>query len=251
MSENERKRKAPEEDREGETGSTGTDVNIASYIDHTVLKQTCAESDIIKVCNEAIEHSFASVCVPPYWAPKAKKIVGGTSVKVAIVVGFPFGYSATAAKVAEAEQAVRDDVDEIDIVANICAIKSGDWAYLSDEIAQIQKAARTKPTLKTKVIIESGSLTDEEIIKCCEIYGAAGIDFLKTSTGYAEKGASVHAVTLFRQHLPATVQIKASGGIRTRADALAYIAAGATRLGCSASVSIVSEAGSATTAGGY
>jgi deoxyribose-phosphate aldolase len=220
------------------------DAAIAATIDHTVLKQTCTLADITKLCKEAITYRFASVCVPPHWAPQAKQLVAGSSVKVAIVIGFPFGYSHLSAKIAETVQAVLDDVDEIDIVANVCAIKSGDWVLLQEEIRAIQDAARAKPSMKTKVIIESGVLTDEEIIKCCEIYGAASIDYLKTSTGYAEKGASVHAVTLFRANLPAHVQIKASGGIRTRADALAMISAGATRLGCSAGVSIVTESSS-------
>jgi deoxyribose-phosphate aldolase len=214
---------------------------IAGMIDHTVLKQTCSESDIVKLCREAIQYGFASVCVPPYWAIYAKQLLAGSPVKVAIVVGFPFGYSDISAKVAETRKAVVDEVDEIDIVANICAIKSKDWDCLREEIRAIKEAACGRPSMKTKVIIESGVLTDEEILKCCEIYGAAGIDYLKTSTGYADKGASVHSVKLFRANLPEKVQIKASGGIRTRSDAQAMISAGATRLGCSAGVSIVTE----------
>lgn len=217
---------------------------LAAMIDHTILKSDCKQSDIERVCNEALQYNFASVCIPPYWAATAKSLLsanGETAVKVAIVIGFPFGYSSNSAKVAEVCDGLSVGVDEIDMVANICAIKNGDWTYLEEEISDILEAKKGAPNVALKVIIESGILTDEEIIKCCEIYGSTSITFLKTSTGYAERGASVHAVELFRKHLPSHIQIKASGGIRTRADALAMVEAGATRLGCSASVAIVSE----------
>ena len=154
---------------------------------------------------------------------------------------FPFGYCATEAKIAEIILAMVDGADELDVVANISAIKNGDWMAIADEINHILPIIRSKGKM-VKIIIESGVLTDEEIIKCCDIYGIAGIDYLKTSTGYAEKGASVEAVTLFRKYLPAQVQIKASGGIRDYATAKLMIDAGATRIGCSAGVAIVSGA---------
>jgi deoxyribose-phosphate aldolase len=160
---------------------------------------------------------------------------------VATVIGFPFGYSATEAKIAEIILAMVDGADELDIVANISAIKNGDWSAIADEINHILPIIRSKGKA-VKIIIESGVLTNEEIIKCCDIYGIAGIDFLKTSTGYAEKGASVEAVELFRKHLPEAVKIKASGGIRDYATAKQMIDAGATRIGCSAGVSIVTGA---------
>ena len=214
---------------------------INKYIDHTVLKPTCLVSDIEKLCNEAKQYHFAAVCVPPNFVKLAKEQVAGSDVKVATVIGFPFGYSATEAKIAEIILAMVDGADELDVVANISAIKNGDWAAIADEINHIMPIIRSKGKA-VKIIIESGVLTDDEIIKCCDIYGIAGIDFLKTSTGYAEKGASVEAVKLFRKHLPDAINIKASGGIRDFATAKQMIDAGATRIGCSAGVAIVTGA---------
>jgi deoxyribose-phosphate aldolase len=214
---------------------------VHQYIDHTILKPTCLVADIQKLCDEAKQYQFAAVCVPPNFVKLAKELVNGTAVQVATVIGFPFGYSATEAKIAEIILAMVDGADELDVVANISAIKNGDWMAIADEINHIMPIVRSKGK-KIKVIIESGVLTDEEIIKCCDIYGVAGIDYLKTSTGYAEKGASVEAVQLFRKHLPDAVQIKASGGIRDYATAKQMIDAGATRIGCSAGVAIVKGA---------
>jgi deoxyribose-phosphate aldolase len=214
---------------------------VHQYIDHTILKPTCLVADIQKLCDEAKQYQFAAVCVPPNFVKLAKELVNGTAVQVATVIGFPFGYSATEAKIAEIILAMVDGADELDVVANISAIKNGDWMAIADEINHIMPIVRSKGK-KIKVIIESGVLADEEIIKCCDIYGVAGIDYLKTSTGYAEKGASVEAVQLFRKHLPDAVQIKASGGIRDYATAKQMIDAGATRIGCSAGVAIVTGA---------
>lgn len=213
-------------------------MNIASYIDHTVLKPTTLVSDVEKLCSEAKQYNFAAVCVPPNFVKMAKEFTKGSSVKVATVIGFPFGYSAIEAKIAEILLAIVDGADELDVVINISAIKNNDWQYLANEINHIMPIIKQKNKV-IKIIIESGVLTDDEIIKCCELYGAAGIDYLKTSTGYAEKGASVHAVELFKKHLPAGVKIKASGGIRDYDFAKQLVDAGATRLGCSAGVAIV------------
>ncbi|MFM1929739.1 MAG: hypothetical protein RL387_1067 [Bacteroidota bacterium] len=214
---------------------------VNQYIDHTILKPTCLVADIQKLCEEAKQYQFAAVCVPPNFIKLAKELVQGSAVQVATVIGFPFGYSATEAKIAEIILAMVDGADELDVVANISAIKNGDWMAIADEINHIMPIIRSKGK-KIKVIIESGVLTDEEIIKCCDIYGIAGIDYLKTSTGYAEKGASVEAVQLFRKHLPEAIHIKASGGIRDYATAKQMIDAGATRIGCSAGVAIVTGA---------
>ena len=214
---------------------------LNKYIDHTILKPTCLVSDIQKLCAEAKQYDFAAVCVPPNFVKLAKEQVAGSDVKVATVVGFPFGYSATEAKIAEIILAMVDGADELDVVANISAIKNGDWSAIADEINHIMPIIRSKGKA-VKIIIESGVLTDDEIIKCCDIYGIAGIDFLKTSTGYAEKGASVEAVSLFRKHLPESIQITASGGIRDYETAKKMIDAGATRIGCSAGVAIVTGA---------
>ena len=170
-------------------------MKLNSYIDHTILKPTTLMSDIEKLCSEAKEYSFAAVCVPPNFVKKAKELLVGSSVKIATVIGFPFGYSAVEAKIAEILLAIVDGVDELDVVINISAIKNNDWLYLANEINHIMPIIRSNGKV-VKIIIESGILTDEEIIKCCEIYGLAGIDYLKTSTGYAEKGASVEAVSL-------------------------------------------------------
>jgi deoxyribose-phosphate aldolase len=212
-------------------------MSIAKYIDHTILKPVTILGDIEQVCAEAAEYGFAAVCVPPYYVKDAAQILEGSSVKVATVIGFPFGYSHYTAKLAEAGQALEDGADELDIVMNLAAFKTNDIAYLETEIGELIKAKKNATGIK--VIVESGILTDEEIIKCCDLYSHYPINYMKTSTGFAEKGATVEAVRLMRQHLPATIQIKASGGIRDFAFAQQLVEAGATRLGCSASVAIV------------
>lgn len=216
-------------------------MQVNKYIDHTILKPTTLISDIEKLCAEAKEYEFAAVCLPPNFIKQAKAFTKDSSVKVATVIGFPFGYSAVEAKLAEILLAIVDGADELDIVINISAIKNNDWEFLANEINHLLPVIKQNNRV-VKIIIESGILTDDEIIKCCTLYGPAGIDYLKTSTGYAEKGASVHAVELFKEHLPPNVQIKASGGIRDYAFAKELIDAGATRLGCSAGVAIVKGA---------
>ena len=215
-------------------------MNIAQYIDHTILKPTTTIADIEKICAEAKAYQFAAVCVPPLFVKKAKTALAGSTVKVATVIGFPFGYGAIEAKVAEIVLAIVDGADELDLVINISAIKNNDWQYLATEINTIMPLIRNKEKV-IKIIIESGILTKEEIIKCCDIYSAAGVDFIKTSTGYAEKGASVADVELIRNHSADSIKIKASGGIKTFNFAKQLIDAGASRLGCSSSISIVQE----------
>ena len=214
---------------------------INSYIDHTVLKPTTTLQDVEQLCREAIQDQFAAVCIPPLYVKKATALVAGTAVKVATVIGFPFGYSAIEAKVAETVLAIVDGADELDLVINISAIKNKDWQFLASEINAILPIIRNKNKV-IKIIIESGILTDEEITTCCDLYGAAGVDFMKTSTGYAATGATVEAVALMRKHLADAVQIKASGGIKNYTFAKALIEAGATRLGCSSSIKIAEEA---------
>jgi deoxyribose-phosphate aldolase len=215
-------------------------MQIAAYIDHTILKPTTLVADVAQLCNEAIENNFAAVCVPPLFVKKAKAYCAGSAVKIATVIGFPFGYSAVEAKLAEILLAIVDGADELDMVINIAALKNNDWQYLAQELNAVMTVVRNKQKV-IKIIIESGILTDDEIIKCCDLYGIAGVDFLKTSTGYAEHGASVHAVQLMRTHLADSIKIKASGGIRTFAFAQQLIAAGADRIGCSSSIAIVAE----------
>ncbi len=215
-------------------------MNIASYIDHTILKPTTLVSDIEQLCTEATMYKFAAVCVPPPFVRFAKGLVEGSGVKTATVIGFPFGYSAIEAKVTETLLAIVDGAEELDYVVNISAIKNGDWNFLKHEGEVLIPMAHQKDR-HVKMIIESGILTDEEIIRCCEIYAELGADFVKTSTGYAEKGATLEAVQLMRKHLPSGIKIKASGGIRTYEFAKQLVEAGADRLGCSASVNIVKE----------
>jgi deoxyribose-phosphate aldolase len=213
-------------------------MQIASYIDHTILKPTCLISDVERVCSEAVEYGFAAVCIPPPFVKRAKVILSPTAVKVATVIGFPFGYAPIESKVAESVLGIVDGADELDMVINLIALKNNDWHYLEKEITLVKDILRQKNRV-IKVIIESGVLTDEEIVKCCSLYAKAGVDFVKTSTGYAEKGATLEAVQLMRKHLPSSIRIKASGGMKTYAFAKHLIEAGADRLGCSASVAIV------------
>jgi deoxyribose-phosphate aldolase len=218
-------------------------MQLNKYIDHTVLKPTTTLEDIKNLCMEAVEYDFAAVCVPPPFVKLAKQFTSSTTTKVATVIGFPFGYSAIEAKLAELVLALVDEADEIDMVANLIAIRNKDWDYIEKEINNIIHVIRNQPKkIILKVIIESGILLEEEIIKCCEIYAKYGVDYVKTSTGYAEKGATVEAVKLMRAHLPQNIQIKASGGVRTFAFAQELLAAGATRLGTSSGVALMKEA---------
>jgi deoxyribose-phosphate aldolase len=213
---------------------------IATYIDHTILKPTTTVADVEQLCDEAKQYGFAAVCVPPLFVKKAASLVSGSRVKVATVIGFPFGYSAIEAKLAETVLAIVDGADELDVVINISAIKNNDWQFLANEINTLLPVIRQKNKV-IKVIIESGVLSDAEIVRCCDLYGAAGVDFVKTSTGYAQTGATVEAVQLIRRHLANVIKIKASGGIKNYTFARQLIAAGADRLGCSSSVQLVAE----------
>jgi deoxyribose-phosphate aldolase len=219
-------------------------MSLARFIDHTILKNTTTIADIDKICNEANEHKFAAVCVPPYFVQDARKLLNHSEVKLATVIGFPFGYHHYKTKAEEARLAIEEGADELDMVMNLSAFKSNDLAYVETEVDQLSKL--TSANGKTlKIIIESGVLSDDEIIKCCELYRHFPVQYLKTSTGYAEKGASVEAVSLMRKHLPDSIQIKASGGIRTTDFAQQLVDAGATRLGCSSSIAIIKgESGS-------
>jgi deoxyribose-phosphate aldolase len=213
---------------------------VATYIDHTLLKPVCNTADIDKLCREAVEFGFAAVCVPPFVLRQAVRSLKGSPVKTATVIGFPMGYSSVDSKISEIKDAIRDGAEELDTVINLIALKNGDWSYLEREM-QPQVDLIHENGKIIKVIVESGVLTKEELVSCCELYGGMGIDFMKTSTGYAEKGASVSDVQLMRSRLPDKVRIKASGGIRHYPFAKELIEAGAGRLGCSASLQIVEE----------
>lgn len=215
-------------------------MSIAQYIDHTILKPTTTREEVNQVCDEAIAFGFAAVCIPPVYVQQTQKKLAGTPVKVATVIGFPFGYEHIAAKVTEAEQAVKDGANELDMVMNMTAFKNSDFNTLKKEVTALLSVTEPHDII-LKVIIESGILSEAEIIACCELYRKFNVAFLKTSTGYASKGATLEAVQIMRKHLPDNIRIKASGGIKTYAFAQQLIDAGATRLGCSAGVAIVQQ----------
>ena len=213
--------------------------DLSTYIDHTVLKPTTSVTDIIRLCEEAATHKFAAVCVPPCYVGLAANQLRGTGTNVATVIGFPLGSSTTAVKVAETKDAVENKADEIDMVINVGAIKSGMWDAVTADIRAVVEAAGDA---KVKVIIETSQLTDEEKVRATECVIEAGADFVKTSTGFIGGGATVEDVMLLRRTIEekgSSCRIKASGGIRTKADALAMIEAGADRIGTSAGVAIV------------
>ncbi|HWR41659.1 deoxyribose-phosphate aldolase [Sporomusa sp.] len=221
-------------------------MNLASYIDHTLLKPESAVDDIIRLCEEAAQHKFAAVCVNPIYVGLAAHYLAGTGVKTAVVVGFPLGATFTAIKAAEAKEAVLQKADELDMVIHISAAKAGLWDVVTDDIRQVVQAA---DGATVKVIIEAGLLTDDEKRHACNAVIEAGAHFVKTSTGFGPGGATVEDIRLFKQVVGDSIGIKASGGIRTREQALALIAAGATRLGTSAGIAIVS--GEKPAAGSY
>ena len=214
-------------------------MNLASKIDHVLLNPDASEKDIKLLCAEAIEYGFAAVCVPPYFVRKFKLWLKDLPVKVVTVVGFPLGISHTPAKVEEARRAIDEGADEIDMVINIIALKAGDWNYLKNELTSVATIVQLRGG-KLKVILETGLLTKDEIIKACQLCKEMTVDFVETSTGYVQPGATVETVKLLRANLPANIKIKASGGIKTKELALQLIEAGAARLGSSESVSIVS-----------
>ncbi len=215
-------------------------MNIADYIDHTVLHADCTPEDIQRVCSEAAAHRFKAVCVPPYYVRDAVQQLKDSFVKVATVVGFPMGYSPTAAKVEEIKRAIDEDADELDVVINLCAIRQSNWNFVSNDIDTVTTAVHLKGKV-VKVILETALLNEDEILKLCEICNSARPDFVKTSTGKNGGGATLEAVRLLRANLDPAIQIKASGGIRTKEAAVAFIEAGATRLGTSSSLHLISE----------
>ena len=213
-------------------------MSIAKYIDHTILKQDARKEDIERITAEAREYGFASVCVNSCWVKLCHSLLEGTDVKVCTVVGFPLGAASSEAKKAETAVAVADGADEIDMVLNVGYLKSGMLKEVYEDIVAVRKACREKTI---KVIIETCLLTDDEKIEACHIAERAGADFVKTSTGFSTGGATVRDVALMHDAVGGRIKVKASGGIRTLADAEAMIRAGASRIGASAGVSIVKE----------
>jgi deoxyribose-phosphate aldolase len=212
-------------------------MNFNKYIDHTALKADTDIKQIEKLCAEAKEYDFFSVCVNSYYVKKAAALLSGSSVKVCTVVGFPLGASTMETKRFEAMKAVAEGAKEIDMVINVSAIKSQDWQYVLDDMSSLSQVTHQQGAL-LKVILETCLLTDEEKRKACELAVKANVDFVKTSTGFSTSGATVEDVKLMRS-IVGNMGVKASGGIRDAETARKMIEAGATRLGTSASVEIV------------
>lgn len=205
-------------------------METASFIEHSFLSPTATMADIERICHEAVSYKFAAVCVPPMFVKNAKTLTAGSTVKVATVIGFPFGYNAIEAKLAETVLAIVDGADELNMMINLVALKNKDWQYLAKEINTVLTIVRKRGKI-IKVIIEAGLLTNEEIITCCDIYGAAAVDFIQVSTGYSEPPVTMETLKLIRRHLANAVQLKSGDGI----DALSLnkmIAAGINRMGC-------------------
>ncbi len=217
---------------------------LARIIDHTLLKPDATRAQVERLCAEAIEHHFGAVCVNLCWARLCNDLIDKSGVKLCVVVGFPLGATTTLAKMFEVEQAVDEGAREIDMVLNIDALKSGLTDFARQDIAGVVSACRKHKRKQAllKVIIECGLLTDDEKRLACQLAQAAGADFVKTSTGFNSTGATVADVRLMRATVGPDMGVKAAGGIRARADALAMIEAGATRIGSSNGVAILAAA---------
>ena len=214
-------------------------MNYASYIDHTLLKADASDEAIDRLCEEAKEYQFASVCVNPCYVARCHKQLDNSGVKVCTVIGFLLGANATMIKVKEASEAVFDGAEEVDMVINISRLKAHDDDYVKDEIARIRRALREEIVLK--VIIETCLLTDEEKVRACKLAKEAGANFVKTSTGFSTGGATKEDIALMRKTVGPDMGVKASGGIRTKEDFLAMIEAGANRIGTSSGIKIIKD----------
>ena len=217
---------------------TKIDPAIAALIDHTLLKPEATRADIVKLCREARQYNFASVCVNPFWVPLVRTELHGSPVKVCSVIGFPFGATSTEAKVAEASAALRAGAQELDMVINVGALRSGDHEGVKLDIQQVVKVAHEAGAI-VKVILETALLDDNQKAVASTLSKLAGADFVKTSTGFGPGGATAHDIALMRSVVGPSMGVKASGGIRTLSDLQTMTAAGATRIGASASVKIV------------
>lgn len=211
--------------------------NYAAYIDHTLLKADAMKDQIVTLCEEAKQYSFASVCVNPTWVETAAELLKGSVVKVCTVIGFPLGASTSEVKAFETKDAIQKGAQEIDMVINIGALKSGDDAQVRQDIEAVVEAAKGKAIVK--IIIETSLLTDNEKRKACELSVAAGADFVKTSTGFSTGGATVEDIKLMRGVVGPEMGVKASGGVRSYEDMKQMIDAGATRIGASSGVQIM------------
>ncbi len=214
--------------------------DIARMIDHSLLNPKVTDKELEEGCHIAVKYNVASVCIKPYFVKQAVKLLAGTGVKTGTTIGFPHGGHLTNIKVAEAEQALSDGAEELDMVVNIGKVLSGDWDYVIDDIRSVVEIGHSCNAI-VKVIFENFYLQDEHKIKLCEICGKVGADFVKTSTGYAEGGATLEDLKLMRKYSPMNVQVKAAGGIRTLDQALEVKALGVTRIGATRTVEILEE----------
>jgi deoxyribose-phosphate aldolase len=215
---------------------------ISSYIDHTLLSPTARETDIRKVCEEAWIHQFKAICIAPTYVAYTKEMMEFCPVRIEIatVIGFPLGYSTTKVKLAEAEEALVHGATELDVVMNMAQFKSMAYLSIREEITQLVKLSHSKDA-SLKMIIETAYLDSFDLYTACEICAESGVDFVKTSTGFAPSGAELDTVRKMRSILPQEIKIKASGGIKTYEQALAFIEAGADRIGTSSGISIVTR----------
>ncbi|WP_082360850.1 deoxyribose-phosphate aldolase [Bacillus sp. FJAT-28004] len=210
---------------------------IAAMIDHTILKADATKDEVVQICREAKQYQFATVCVNPGWVATAAEVLKGSGVGITTVVGFPLGATMTASKAAEAKFAIEDGATEVDMVLNIGLLKSGDLEGVKRDVEGVAAAVKGQAILK--VILETGLLTDEEKVVASEICKQAGADFVKTSTGFGKGGATVEDIALMRRTVGPDLGVKASGGVRDRETALQMFAAGATRIGASSGIAIV------------
>ncbi len=213
-------------------------MELNSKIEHTILKADTSEKEVETLCNEAIKYNFFGVCVPPYFVKQASLLLKDSKLKIVTVVGFPLGYNTTPAKVEEARKAMDEGAHEVDMVLNVAALKKEDLNFVLNDIQSVTTLVQLKGC-KVKVIIETALLTKEEKIEACKICAKVGVDFVKTSTGFASSGAKVEDIELMRATLPSTIKIKASGGIKTKQQAVDLLKAGADRLGTSAGPSLI------------
>ena len=213
---------------------------MAKFIDHTILKPDATEEEVTTVCMEALANKFASVCINPSQVALCSELLKNSGVKVCTVIGFPLGATTATVKAFEAEDAIRNGAEEVDMVINIGKLKERNYRYVKNEIMEVVRAAKGKAL--TKVIIETCLLTDEEKVMACTLAKEAGANFVKTSTGFSKGGATAADIKLMRETVGTELGVKASGGVRTRKDALAMIEAGASRIGASASIAICAGA---------
>lgn len=216
-------------------------MDFNKYIELPALMPDTSLTQINVICNTASQEQFAAVCVPPLFVKKCRELLNGHPVKIATVIGFPFGYAAVEAKVAETVLAIVDGADELNVVINICAIKNNDWQYLANEINYILPIIANKKKL-LKINIEAGLLTNDEIIKCCDLYGIAGVHFMEASTGFSGTEPSLQQIQLIRNHLADSVLIKAGAGVKSFTFAKQLIAAGVSRIGSMHGLQLIQEA---------